>query len=160
MNSGIFTKISSYVILSVMALSMLTPFLWMLGTSLMGELEVYQYPPKFIPEKILWNNYREALTLLPFGRFFLNTIIISTGAVLGQLVLCSMAAFAFSRLSFRGRDLIFAIYLATMMIPGIVTMIPTYLIINSFGWINSYWAMITPAMNSVWGIFLLSLIHI
>ena len=111
MNSGLYTKILSYVILSVMALSMLTPFLWMVGTSLMGELEVYQYPPKFIPEKILWNNYRDALTLLPFGRFFLNTIIISTGAVLGQLVLCSMAAFAFSRLSFRGRDLIFAIYL-------------------------------------------------
>ena len=133
MNSGLYTKILSYVILSVMALSMLTPFLWMVGTSLMGELEVYQYPPKFIPEKILWNNYRDALTLLPFGRFFLNTIIISTGAVLGQLVLCSMAAFAFSRLSFRGRDLIFAIYLGTMMIPGIVTMIPTYLIINSFG---------------------------
>ncbi len=155
MNSGLYTKILSYVILSVMALSMLTPFLWMVGTSLMGELEVYQYPPKFIPEKILWNNYRDALTLLPFGRFFLNTIIISTGAVLGQLVLCSMAAFAFSRLSFRGRDLIFAIYLGTMMIPGIVTMIPTYLIINSFGWINTYWAMITPAMNSVWGIFLL-----
>jgi len=109
MKSGFFNKLLLYAVLSVMALSMLTPFVWMVSTSLMGELEVYQYPPKFIPEKFLWSNYKEALTLLPFGRFFLNTIIISTGAVLGQLVLCSMAAFAFSRLRFRGRDTIYAI---------------------------------------------------
>ncbi len=155
MKKSIFKPVLTYFILGAGALTMLIPFIWMVSTSFMGELEVYQFPPKFIPEKILWSNYKEALTILPFGRFFLNTIIITAGAVIGQLLLCSMAAYAFSRLRYRGRDKIFAAYFATIMIPGIVTMIPAFLIIHAFGWINSYWAMITPAMNSVWGIFLL-----
>ena len=145
----------TYLVLGVVAVTMLIPFIWMVSTSFMTKLEVYQFPPKFIPDEFQWNNYKEALTLLPFARFFLNTVIITLGAVLGQLVVCSMAAYAFSRLRFRGRNKLFAFYLGTMMIPGIVTMIPAFLIIHAFGWINTYWAMITPAVNSVWGIFLL-----
>jgi len=121
----------------------------------MSDLEVYQYPPKFVPTQLRWENYAEALTLQPFGRFFLNTIIITTFSVSGQLLVCSLAAYAFARLHFRWRDKIFALYLATMMIPAIVTLIPAFLIINAFGWMNTYWALITPALNSVWGIFLL-----
>jgi multiple sugar transport system permease protein len=134
---------------------MLVPFLWMAATSLMNDLEVYSFPPKFIPKKFLWSNYKEALTLLPFDRFFLNTLIVSLGTVLGQLLTCSMAAYAFARLRFKWRDKIFALYLATMMIPAIVTLIPTFLIINAFGWMNTYWGLVTPALTSVWGIFLL-----
>ena len=144
-----------YAALLALALSMLVPFIWMVATSLMDEREVYSFPPKFIPEQILWSNYKQALTLLPFGRFFLNTVMVSLFSVLGQLITCAMAAYAFARLQFKWRDKIFALYLATMMIPAIVTLIPSFLIINAFGWMNTYWGLVTPTLTSVWGIFLL-----
>jgi len=149
------SKILVYFLLLSIALSMLIPFLWMVMTSFMDELEVYQFPPRLLPEKFLWSNYREALTLLPFNRFFLNSLIMSLGIVAGQLIICSMAAFAFARLKFPGKNRLFSIYLATMMIPVIVLIIPQFLLIDSFGWLNSYWALIVPFLNSVWGIFLL-----
>lgn len=145
----------TYVVLLLLAISMLIPFLWMVSTSLMGELEVYQFPPTFIPSTWKWNNFLEAMTLQPFGRFFLNTAVVAAASVAGQLVFCSMAAFAFARLRFSGRDRLFAVYLGTMMIPAIVTLIPAFLIINMFGWMNTYWALFTPTLSSVWGIFLL-----
>ncbi|RKY86570.1 carbohydrate ABC transporter permease [candidate division KSB1 bacterium] len=134
---------------------MLTPFLWMVMTSFMDELEVYSPTPKFIPDRFLWHNYKDALTMLPFARFFLNTLIISISVVIGQLLVCSMAAYSFARLQYRGRNEIFSIYLSTMMIPGIVTLIPAFLLIDAFRWLNTYWALIVPFLNSVWGIFLL-----
>lgn len=148
-------RTATYVILIVGAATMLIPFLWMISTSLMTNSEVYTYPPKIIPDRFLWENYREALTVLPFGRFFLNTIIITGASVIGQLVTCSMAAHAFSRLQFNGRDKLFGLYLSTMMIPAIVTLIPSFLIISAFGWADTYWALFTPTLTSVWGIFLL-----
>jgi multiple sugar transport system permease protein len=144
-----------YIGLILIALSMLIPFLWMLSTSLMGELEVYQFPPRFLPSALRWSNYVEAMTLQPFGRFFLNSLIVAGASVIGQLTFCSMAGYAFARLRFRGRDKIFALYLGTMMIPAIVTIIPAFLLINTFGWVNTYWALFTPTVSSVWGIFLL-----
>jgi len=144
-----------YAALLVIAFSMLIPFLWMLSTSLMGGLEVYQFPPRFIPSVLRWSNFAEAMTLQPFARFFLNTMVVAAASVIGQLTFCSMAAYAFARLQFRWRDRIFALYLSTMMIPAIVTIIPAFLIINTFGWINTYWALFTPTLSSVWGIFLL-----
>lgn len=137
------------------ALSMVLPFLWMVSTSLMGELEVYQFPPKFFPSSARWANYAEAMTLQPFGRFFLNTGIVAAASVAGQLAFCSMAAYAFARLRFRGRETLFRVYLATMMIPAMVTLIPAFLLIVRFGWMNSYWALASPSISSVWGIFLL-----
>jgi len=142
-------------VLSVLALSMLLPFLWMLSTSLMNDLDVYQFPPKFIPSVFRWSNYVEAMSLQPFGRYFLNSLIVAGVSVLGQLTFCSMAAYAFARLRFPARDKIFALYLSTMMIPAIVTIIPAFLIITTFGWVNTYWALFTPTLSSVWGIFLL-----
>lgn len=149
------SAILSYTALLVLAVTMLFPFLWMMSTSLMGDLEVYQFPPKFFPTTFKWSNFAEALTLQPFGRFFLNTTIVALASVVGQLVFCSMAAYAFARLRFKWRDRIFGLYLATMMIPAIVTIIPAFLIINMFGWMNTYWALFTPTLSSVWGIFLL-----
>jgi multiple sugar transport system permease protein len=144
-----------YGSLILIAVSMLIPFLWMLSTSLMSEMEVYQFPPRFIPSVLRWSNFSEAMTLQPFGRFFLNTFIVAGASVLGQLAFCSMAAYAFARLRFPWRDKIFALYLGTMMIPAIVTIIPAFLLIDSFGWMNTYWALFTPTVSSVWGIFLL-----
>ncbi|MBI4810691.1 MAG: carbohydrate ABC transporter permease [Ignavibacteriales bacterium] len=151
----LFFQIFKYLVLVLLALSMLIPFLWMISTSLMNELEVYQFPPKFLPSTWKWSNFIEAMTLQPFGRFFLNTLIVAFASVAGQLLFCSMAAYAFARLRFKGRDKLFSLYLATMMIPAIVTIIPAFLIINMFGWMNTYWALFTPTVSSVWGIFLL-----
>ena len=148
-------RAATYVVLILGAATMLIPFLWMISTSLMTNAEVYSFPPKILPDTFLWENYREALTMLPFGRFFLNTIVITGASVIGQMITCSMAAHAFARLQFRGRDKLFALYLSTMMIPAIVTLIPSFLIISAFGWSNSYWALFTPTLTSVWGIFLL-----
>ncbi|NUO82613.1 carbohydrate ABC transporter permease [candidate division KSB1 bacterium] len=134
---------------------MLLPFLWLLSTSLMTDLEVYQYPPRLLPAQPRWENYSEAMSYQPFGRYFLNSVLITAVAVLGQLLFCSLAAYAFARLQFKWRDKIFAVYLATMMVPAIVTLIPVFLIINAFGWMNTYAALITPSLSSVWGIFLL-----
>ncbi|MCF8241393.1 MAG: carbohydrate ABC transporter permease [Melioribacteraceae bacterium] len=150
-----FGSILVYSALILLALSMLLPFIWMLSTSLMGELEVYSFPPKFIPSEWKWENFAEAMTLQPFGRYFLNSAIVSTVVVIGQMVFCSMAAYAFARLKFYGHNKVFAVYLATMMIPAIVTIIPAFLIINTFGWMNTYWALFSPTLSSVWGIFLL-----
>lgn len=147
--------ILTYVLLLTLAGSMLIPFLWMISTSLMGELEVYQFPPKLLPSTPRWSNFAEAMTLQPFWRFFINTAIVAAASVAGQLLFCSMAAYAFARMQFRWRDRLFGIYLATMMIPAIVTIIPAFLIINIFGWMNTYWALFTPTISSVWGIFLL-----
>lgn len=143
------------VLLAGLALSMLLPFLWMISTALMGEMEVYQFPPRFLPSEWRWSNFGEAMRLQPFGRFFLNTALVAVVSVAGQLLFCSMAAYAFARLRFAGRDRLFAVYLATMMVPAIVTVIPAFLIITTFGWINTYWALFTPTLSSVWGIFLM-----
>jgi multiple sugar transport system permease protein len=137
------------------ALSMILPFLWMLSTSLMGELEVYQFPPRFFPSTFRWSNFAEAMALQPFARYFLNSAIVALLSVAGQLLFCSMAAYAFARLRFKGRETLFRLYLATMMIPAMVTLLPAFLLIVRFGWMNTYWALVAPSVSSVWGIFLL-----
>lgn len=151
----IIPNVFTYLCLLGLALPMLIPFLWMVATSLMDEFEVYQFPPRFIPDRPLWSNYPNALTALPFGRFFLNTLIMAVGVVTGQLLFCSMAAYAFARLRFRGRNTLFLLYMGSMMIPGIITLIPSFLIIQTLRWMNTYWALIVPTVSSAWGIFLL-----
>ena len=149
------SKILVYLLLLVLGLTMLFPFLWMVATSFMAEFEVFQFPPRFLPEKFKFSNYIEALTALPFGKFFLNSIIVTFGYVFGQLFFCSLAGYAFAKLKFPGRDKTFMIYLSTMMVPVIVTIIPTFLLINTFKLIDTYWALILPGLSSAWGIFLL-----
>jgi len=151
----VFRRTIAYALLLALALTMVAPFIWMVLTSLMDELEVFTFPPKFIPDHFLWRNYTEALTVLPFARFFLNSAVMSMGIVAGQLVLCSLAAYAFARLEFPGRDKIFIAYLSYLMIPAIVLLIPRFLLVNAFHWVDTFWALIVPEVVSVWGIFLL-----
>ncbi|WP_461768062.1 carbohydrate ABC transporter permease [Pseudothermotoga sp.] len=149
------SSVITYAVLLFVALTMLIPFLWMVSTSLMDKMEVFHFPPKFIPDQPKWSNYKNALTLVPFGRYFLNSAIMVMIVVPIQLLFCSMAAYAFARLSFPGRDIVFWIFLSTMMIPGIVTLIPSFLIVKSLNWIDTYWALTVPSFFSVWGTFLL-----
>jgi multiple sugar transport system permease protein len=148
-------KISLYFLLSIISIVMLLPFLWMLSTSLKEPSQVFAFPPQWIPNPVVWKNYVDAWNALPFARFFLNSIIVAVSVTAGQLVTASLAAYAFARLQFPGRDKIFLAYLATMMIPGQVTMIPVFILLKMLGWIDTYKALILPNIFTTYGTFLL-----
>lgn len=146
----------SYLILGVMSLISIFPFIWTISTSLKGQGQIFDWPPRLIPDPIVWNNYAKVFETLPFGRFFLNTIIYTGAVMLGQLLFCSLAGYAFARLRFPGRDLIFYLYLGTMMIPASVTLVPSFILMRWFGWVNTMWAMTIPGMlGSAFGTFLM-----
>ncbi|MCC6310778.1 MAG: carbohydrate ABC transporter permease [Trueperaceae bacterium] len=137
------------------AIFMLAPFVWMLSTSLKGVGQVFEYPPRWIPETFHWENYTRVFKVLPFGRFFLNSAIVATTVTVLQIVTCSLAAYAFARLRFPGRDVLFLAYLGTLMIPGQVILIPNFILLRYLGWIDTYWALIVPGIFSAFGTFLL-----
>ena len=148
-------SIMGYVILIAVTLMMVVPFIWMVTTSLKPSGSEFAYPPEILPRVIDFSNYQDLFTLVPFGRYFLNTALVTFFTVLGQVIVCSMAAYGFSRLKFVGRDTIFVLYLGTMMIPFQITLIPLFLIVFGLGWINTYQGLIIPGISSVFGIFLL-----
>ena len=131
------------------------PFIWMIHTSLMPEDEVLQFPPVWIPSHLTLQHYMDALTLQPFGRYIVNSFIVAVTSTAGQLLTASMGAYAFARLRFPGRDKLFLLYLATMMIPYQVTLIPQYVLISKLGWLNNYLALIVPSLGSAFSTFLL-----
>jgi ABC-type glycerol-3-phosphate transport system permease component len=145
----------AYAALASLALMTIAPFLWMILTSLKTQEEAFRFPPTFWPDDPSFDTYRQLFTLVPFGRYFVNTLLVTVATVMGQLFICSLAAYAFARLKFMGRDTIFIFYLATMMVPFQVTLIPLYLIIFQLGWVNSYWGLIAPGLSSAYGIFLM-----
>jgi multiple sugar transport system permease protein len=138
-----------------LAVTMLFPFVWMFLTSFMSREEALAYPPAWWPKQLRLENYVEAITLVPFLRFLLNSLIMTGGVVLLQLITCSTAAYAFARLRFRGRDRLFTVYLATLMVPPIITMIPVFLLVVELGWKGGYLGLIVPYAGSAWGVFLL-----
>lgn len=137
------------------ALLMLMPFIWMVSTSLKTAGAVFAYPPTFIPAEPEWSNYRRIFEVLPFGRFFLNSLFVALSVTALQLITCSLAAYAFARLRFRGRDVLFLGYLGTLMIPAQVVLIPNFILLRYLGWIDTYQALILPAAFSAFGTFLL-----
>jgi multiple sugar transport system permease protein len=139
----------------VLAVVMLLPFLWMIGTSLMDEFAVFRFPPPLVPVPPRPRNYAEAWAALPFGRFYLNSLVFAAAVVAGQVVTSALAAYAFARLRFPGRDKLFVLCLSVLMIPGIVLLIPRFLIISALGWVDTYPGLISTELVSVWGIFLL-----
>ncbi len=138
------------------SLIMLTPFLWMLSTSLKRPPEIFTYPPIWIPSDIAWSNYRDTLRALPFHWYYFNSTVVSISSTLIQISASSLAAFAFARLRFKGRDSLFLMYLATLMIPFQVTMIPNFIIVTKIlNWYNTYNALILPTAFSAFSVFLL-----
>jgi multiple sugar transport system permease protein len=137
------------------ALTMAAPFVWMALTSLMGQLEVFAYPPRLLPESPRWGNYPGALTAQPFGRFFFNSLVFALCVVSGQLVTAATAGYAFARLDFKGRERLFLLFLSTMMVPGVVVLIPRFLLIDRLGWIDTYQGLASTELVSVWGVFLM-----
>ena len=141
-------------LLLLACLAMAAPFLWMAATSLMGQLEVFS-SGGLLPETPLWSNYPEALTAQPFARYFLNSLIFATAVVAGQVATATTAGYAFARLEFPGRDRVFMLFLATMMVPAVIVLIPRFLMIDALGWIDSYQGLVSTELVSVWGIFLM-----
>jgi multiple sugar transport system permease protein len=142
-------------ILSVGGLFMALPFLWMVSSSLKSIAEIYVFPPTFIPESIQWANYLEIWRRLPFHLFFRNSFVVATLETLGVLFTSSLAGYSFARLRYPGRDQLFLVYLSTMMIPFAVRMIPLFVLMRTFGWVDSLAALIVPSMFSAWGTFLM-----
>lgn len=131
--------------LSIGMVVILVPFAWMLSTAVKAQGDVYLYPPEWIPNPIQWHNFKDALDLIPFWTFARNSAIIVAGVMFGTLLSCSWAAYGFARLRAPGRDLIFLILLATLMLPTTVTLVPTYIAFNELGWINTFRPLIVPA---------------
>ncbi|MEN6520484.1 MAG: carbohydrate ABC transporter permease [Armatimonadota bacterium] len=164
-------KIALYAILAIGAVSMLIPLLWMISTSIKQPSEVFapgggiNLMPKYFSWhdtkvngeaiRAWWGNYPDAWHEINFFRLYLTSIFVAIVGTFGQVVTSAMAAYAFSRLKFPGRDKLFFAYLATMMIPGSVTMIPVFVIMRTFGWVNTYQALIIPGLFSAYGTFML-----
>ena len=144
----------THLILIPLALLMVTPLAWMVMTSVQTPDEARRFPP-VLPSGIHWQNYTDAIHAAPFGRFFVNSFLVTGACVLGNLVLCSLAGYAFARLRFFGRDVLFVILLATLMIPFQVVMIPIFLIMRHLGLVDSLGALILPNLVTPFGIFLM-----
>ncbi len=145
-----------YLLLTIVSLIAIIPFLWMLSTSLKTTLESSTYPPTLLPAAPQWHDYTDVLSAVPFLTYLRNTVFYSTAVTLGQLLFCSTAAFAFARLKFPGRDALFLVYLATLMIPLSVTLVPAFIQMKWFGWLDTIWVMTVPGMlGSAFGTFLL-----
>ncbi len=145
-----------YLLLALVAIIALIPFFWMVTTSLKTALESSTYPPTLLPSVPQWHDYRDVFNAVPFLTFFRNTVVYSVLVTLGQLAFCSTAAFAFARLQFPGRNVLFLLYLATLMIPTSVTLVPSFILMKWFGWLDTVWVMTVPGMlGSAFGTFLL-----
>lgn len=144
-----------HVFLIATSLVMIAPFLWMVSTALKGESEIYIYPPRWLPSELHWENFAHVWRTVPFGRFYINSIVVTTLITVSQVFTAALAGYAFARLEFPGRDTIFYMYLATMMVPGQVTMLPLFLIMNRLGWIDTYQGLTIPFLTSVFATFFL-----
>jgi len=149
------SKIVLFIIMCFVALFMLVPFFWSFSTSVKTAGEVFEYPPKWIPQSIHWENYSQVWEVAPFGQYLLNSTVVSVMVTILTLVTASLAAYAFARFKFRGRDFIFMLYLGTMMIPSQVTMIPNFIFIKLLGWTDTYTGLILPNVFTALGVFLL-----
>jgi len=148
-------SVIKHIVIYALAFITLAPFVWMILTSLKDMSEIFVYPPQWFPSEFRFDNYTKAFEAAPFGRYYFNSIFVAVAVTIGQLVTCSMAAFAFARLQFPGRNILFYLFLGTMMIPYNVTMIPSFLVLYWLGWIDTYYALIVPGLASAFGTFLL-----
>ncbi len=154
-SSAVLRRVLLYIVLILIAVIMVVPFLWMLSTSLKTQYDAVKIPPVWIPDPPQWENYVKLFTEQPMFQFMLNTIKIVFFVVLGQLFFSSLAAYSFARISFKGRNVVFFFYIATLMVPGQVTMIPTYLMFAKACLTDNHLALILPAFFSAFGVFLL-----
>ncbi|MFD2671702.1 carbohydrate ABC transporter permease [Marinicrinis sediminis] len=141
---SLFTKALLYLVLSVGSFIILIPFVWMVSTSLKYSNQVFTWPIQWIPNPFRFENYREALTMRPFGLYYWNTFVVTSVSVIGQVISSSLVGYSLARLQWRGRNLIFVLVMSTLMLPEIVKLIPTFVIFSKVGWVNTFWPLIVP----------------
>ena len=147
------TKHTTLVLLGIL---FATPFVWLVSTSLKPASQIFVVPPQWIPRPLMWNNYPEALTYIPFFRYMGNTFYIAIFNVVALTISSSFIAYGFARIPWPGRGIVFSILLSTLMIPYAVTLIPTFLVFRSLGWVGSYWPLTIPSLfGDAFSIFLL-----
>lgn len=153
------TPVESVLVYGLVAaggLIMIVPFLWMISTSLKTTVQSMAFPPEWWPRPFVWENYTRIYEYMPFFTFLFNSVKITFFVLVGQLFTCSLAGYAFAKLRFPGRHLLFLVLLSTIMIPSQVTLIPVFAIMKFLGWINTHYALIVPAFfGTVFGSFLL-----
>ncbi len=150
-----FGRFSLYLLLAVTSILMIVPFYWSLGTSLKLEQNVFSNPPQWLPNPLTVINYVQVITRIPFLRYFANSVIVAIFTTLGHVFFDTLAAYAFAKLTFPGRDKIFFIMLLALMVPFYVNMIPVYKIMSDLHWTDTYLALILPNLTSIFGIFMM-----
>lgn len=148
-------SLATHAVLSLGALVMVFPFLWQLLTALKTLAETSRVPPTFLPDTWNWSSFDEVFSSLPFREMLTNSLINTAGRTLGQLVFCSLAAYAFARMQFRGRNALFALFLSVLMVPSSLLVLPQYDIVQWLGLLNTAPALFLPGMFSAFGTFML-----
>ncbi len=144
------------VIALVLGVVFALPFYWLILSSLKTTAQIFKIPPVWWPNPILWSNYLRVFTESPFGLYTLNTLTIAVPATIGTLISCTMAAYGFSRIEWKGRDLLFGISLSVLMVPFVVTVVPQFILFRTLGWIGTYYPLIVPSFfGGAYNIFLL-----
>jgi multiple sugar transport system permease protein len=146
-----------YLILVIGSLVTLVPLVWTVSTSLKSVRQLSEWPPQWIPNPVTWSNYPDALTILPFDRYFLNTMVLVAAAEIGALVTCSFVAYGFARLEFPGREPLFLVLISTMLMPYIVRLVPLFVFYGEIGWLGTYLPLAVPDLlgRNAFYIFLL-----
>jgi multiple sugar transport system permease protein len=145
--SDTWVRIFGHITLLSISLVFLIPLFWAISTSLKPPSQVFQFPPRWIPDPILWENYPRLFQAGPYARFFLNSLLLVLFNVVGQSIAVSLVAFGFARLRFPGRHALFIIMLSTLMLPYYVTLIPQFVLFHQLGWVNTYLPLIVPAFT-------------
>ena len=148
-------KFVAHLVLLLGAITMLVPFIWMLSSSVKSLGEVFVFPPTLFGEKIVWENYTKISSRFDYLAYFLNSVKVSAWVVIFQVFTSATAGYVFAKLNFKGRDRIFTLYLATMMIPFHVTVITNFLQMSMYGLVNTLWSLMLPASVSAFGTFLM-----
>ncbi|MFC5465512.1 carbohydrate ABC transporter permease [Lederbergia graminis] len=148
-------RVAIVIVVLIGAFTMLVPFLWMILTSLKTDQNVFTIPVTWLPEEFQWGNYLKAWEIADFSRYIFNSLFVTTIIMIFSLLFNSMAGYAFAKYRFRAREPLFLLLLSTMMIPGQVTMIPVYLILEQLGFLDSYFGLIVPGLATAFGIFIM-----
>lgn len=134
---------------------MIVPFLWMVSVSFMSDSQIFAFPPVFVPEPFVLENYKNVFSQIDIVRFFINSLFVALVTTIFQVIFSAFAGYAFARAKFKGRDLLFFIFLLTMMIPPQVNIIPLFFVMRELGWVDTYQALILPGIFGGFGVFLM-----
>jgi multiple sugar transport system permease protein len=134
-----------YTLAVVLSILFMLPLFWMISSSLKPNWQVLETPPRWLPDPVRWENYPEALTYVPFARYALNTLFLALATIFGHVLSCTVVAYGFARLRAPGKNLLFTVLLATLMLPYPATMVPLYIGFNALGWVNTFRPLIVPA---------------